>query len=447
MDERLDTSTSASRVDMPATTSRSHDTSTRSDDSILLSAISKLQGTSHAEPSCQVGYRTLFHPKINDPSNAAPPRRPFRIRTSQELIAEYAKGNFDVADVSHAMDDLSQDQRLPPSERLSLQIAQSLTIAANFDHTFSIEQLATRDLVMLIRTTGNQKNVSFSYMITTSFYNVQTHRNTLTELIIPHVLNPIKDNRRFVDILHSYTVTIPDIKPLCTTASATTATAVLNMKKINQALARLRKTPSALPPSVDAMEVEDIPISTRTTATSPIQSSSALCTKQTSSVLSLTTTQSSTYVSSSAARPQERLIPISPATSTRAPSAGTRRSDRTTRRRRSRSPSTPRHSRRRTTRSPARRRARSPSEHQSTSSFQCFFCHSDTHYSSDCTVVRSLTKRAMDAVAEGRCLYCLYVHAPGYCRETSTVECAALTIIIQHPVPTVAISIGTSFRT
>ncbi|VDO48439.1 unnamed protein product [Haemonchus placei] len=69
----------------------------------------------------------MFYPRRVVPWKPAPPRHPSRFPAPQEIISE--------------------DRSLSSSERLSLQIAQSLTIAANFEDIFSLDQLAARDLV------------------------------------------------------------------------------------------------------------------------------------------------------------------------------------------------------------------------------------------------------------------------------------------------------------
>ncbi|VDO65417.1 unnamed protein product [Haemonchus placei] len=57
---------------------------------------------------------------------------------------------------------------------------------------------------------------------------------------------------------------------------------------------------------------------------------------------------------------------------------------------------------------------------------RCCFCRQQNHYSADCNVVTELSDRALRAVNEGRCLVCLYLHAPGYCRrETKCRFCGS----------------------
>ncbi|XGW34689.1 hypothetical protein V3C99_018579 [Haemonchus contortus] len=53
------------------------------------------------------------------------------------------------------------------------------------------------------------------------------------------ILNPTEDNGRFVEILNYSSVTMADIELLCATASAETATAIANLKRINFAIVHL----------------------------------------------------------------------------------------------------------------------------------------------------------------------------------------------------------------
>ncbi|KAK5976635.1 hypothetical protein GCK32_001207 [Trichostrongylus colubriformis] len=102
-------------------------------------------------------------------------------------------------------------------------------------------------------------------------YNIQTQKNTLTDLLMPHVLNPIEDNKEFVDILSHYAITLPGIQLLLATATAETATGFINLRRINSALARLYDTPSApavpdvdvIPPT-QAPSISFVPVPTTT---------------------------------------------------------------------------------------------------------------------------------------------------------------------------------------
>ncbi|VDO36644.1 unnamed protein product [Haemonchus placei] len=75
------------------------------------------------------------------------------IQTEQLLVSGTHSGTlerkFRCLRYSVRFGNVSQDRSLPPSEQMSLQTAHSLNIAANIDRTFSIDQLVTRDLVMV----------------------------------------------------------------------------------------------------------------------------------------------------------------------------------------------------------------------------------------------------------------------------------------------------------
>ncbi|PIO60797.1 hypothetical protein TELCIR_17698, partial [Teladorsagia circumcincta] len=58
--------------------------------------------------------------------------------------------------------------------------------------------------------------------LATLIYNVQSRRNSLADLIFPHVFNPIDDNRDFVDLLAQFHITHSNLTHLL--ASATTST-------------------------------------------------------------------------------------------------------------------------------------------------------------------------------------------------------------------------------
>uniref|UniRef100_A0A7I4YZB1 CCHC-type domain-containing protein n=1 Tax=Haemonchus contortus TaxID=6289 RepID=A0A7I4YZB1_HAECO len=536
-------------------TGPSSSTSAQDHDSLLSLAIAEVQGMSLRESSSQVGYRQMFHPQDMDPSQPDIARRPSRRPTPQELILEYSRGNFEIPDISSAHDDASQDRSLPPAERMSLRIAQSLTIAANADRTFSIDQLATRDLVMvdaflrhsfyniirdaIVEETAMLTEADLDYprgeqypiylliqafkglhaankklqLLTndlakhpeywraadkptqlfdeylTLYYNVQNHRNTLMDLIVPQVLNPIEDTRRFVDILSYYSITLADIKLLCTTASAVTATTALNLKRINSAIARLHGI-DILQSSVQAPEIEEI-ATVRDTASSPVDLSSSVTTStQTTFKSSAASTQTGeTSRKPRLARTLSQIWRTSasptpvPSTSARTPSpeysersSSPRRSPHHHRapvrleehhrqlspessgsrhyvpeHRRQPSPSfsesrqyVPQHRRSPSPSSSgsrrsvlARRRQPSPSPSGTRQSvpvdrshIRCCFCRQN-HYSADCNVVTELSDRALRAVNEGRCLICLHLHSPGFCRRDA--ECRFCASKKHHP--------------
>ncbi|KAK6014296.1 hypothetical protein OSTOST_20345 [Ostertagia ostertagi] len=76
---------------------------------------------------------------------------------------------------------------------------------------------------------------------------------------LPHILNSIEDNRLFVDTLDYYTITLAQIKLVCTAATTETAFGFLNLKKICSAIARLRSSTSEQPVPAETLDLEDIP--------------------------------------------------------------------------------------------------------------------------------------------------------------------------------------------
>ncbi|EYC39805.1 hypothetical protein Y032_0640g1014 [Ancylostoma ceylanicum] len=80
-----------------------------------------------------------------------PPLRYTRERapTALELVDALATGNSTPFAVPVDMDQRSQDSARPRNQRLAVQLAQSLTLAANFDHVFDSNHLGARDYVML----------------------------------------------------------------------------------------------------------------------------------------------------------------------------------------------------------------------------------------------------------------------------------------------------------
>ncbi|KAK6011960.1 hypothetical protein OSTOST_22901 [Ostertagia ostertagi] len=347
--------------------------------------------------------------------------------TPMELISELAKGNFNSDSASYEDDDASEDRSVPPSQRLSLRIAQSLTLAANYDHTFSVEQLAARDL---------------------------THRNTLSDLIIPHVLNPIEDNKEFVDILAHYNITINYIKLICATATAETATGFLTLKKINSAIARLHNITleSSLPAeSIDLNDIPTIedmhavtggPIPISPTPLEPETKSipkSAPATASTELHIRSSTSVTTTAHSST---PQQVTVSVAPNDSLSASvcsSSQDRGSTRTVRTVRavavSRSPSA--HSDKRkqkpAKKSPSPSSSRKQSqEKQPTPDLVCHFCKATgAHFSAGCPNIKSLSDRAITAVSDGKCLYCLKAHSPGYCKRD--IPCRLCDSTEHHP--------------
>ncbi|PIO58950.1 hypothetical protein TELCIR_19599 [Teladorsagia circumcincta] len=275
--------------------SSSHTTSAPADRTVLSSA-TRLQGTPEHIQSDRTGTHSSLHPRRTDSIPSAPSRHSDRIRPPQELIAEY------IADQPFTVENPSQDRSSTSSKNRSQQIVQSLTNAATLDHTFSMEHLATRDLVMvdafvnhafyitlrewLVEETPTPKEVRCDYPPVkdysicaiiqsykelhaatekmrqftndlaahpqywqseeklvqlhdehlTLLHDLQTNRSTLTDLILPRILNSIEDNRLFVDTLDYYTITLAQIKLVCAAATTETAFGFLNLKKIDSAI-------------------------------------------------------------------------------------------------------------------------------------------------------------------------------------------------------------------
>ncbi|EYC18144.1 hypothetical protein Y032_0028g1699 [Ancylostoma ceylanicum] len=80
---------------------------------------------------------------LHPPSLRARPLTPF------EACFLYAEGKFENLDVLIEEDIRSHRSAIPLHARAALRLAQTLTVAANFDHTFSIAHLSARDLMMI----------------------------------------------------------------------------------------------------------------------------------------------------------------------------------------------------------------------------------------------------------------------------------------------------------
>ncbi|PIO64183.1 hypothetical protein TELCIR_14195 [Teladorsagia circumcincta] len=453
--------------------SSSHSTSAPADRTVLPSA-----ETPEDIQSVRAGHYSPLHSRRTDPIQSAPSRHSDRIRPPQELIAEY------ITDQSSTVENPSEDRSSISSKDHSQQIVQSLTNAAMLDHTFSMEHLATRDLVMvdafvnhafyitlrewLVEETPTPKEVRNDYPpvkdystcaiiqsykelhaatekmrqftndlaahpeywqseqrlvqlhdeYLTLLHDLQTNRSTLTDLILPHILNSIEDNRLFVDTLDYYTITLAQIKLVCTAATTETAFGFLNLKKISSAIQRLRNSTSEQLLPAETLDLEDIPtIAEYNAVVSRTQSSTAR-----------------TRLVEPQSRPEDVLVSVQSSSSATRPSTTDRRSVRTRHRshsRHSRSPKADSRSRRRSPRSPSRSSIREQQSQEFVPPhITCHFCRAN-HYSSGCTAVRSLTARATKVVSQGRCPYCLSAHTPGYCRRKS--ECCVCGSIDHHP--------------
>ncbi|XGW03194.1 hypothetical protein V3C99_014862 [Haemonchus contortus] len=509
-DEKSSTPLPAKHVKSPVGIQSGQSSATDS----LVAVLTALQNTNSSPSSQNSFYRARVHPRLTNSGASAQLHRPYRERTPLELISALAKGNYDPDYVSYADDDASQDGSLPPDERLSLRIAQSLTIAANFEHTFSVEQLATRDYVMIdafLRHAiyfsfrdcivddatlptpadldyppvkkysiylivqaykglhaANQKSKSFVKELSEHveywkseeklaelyeqllaiLYNIQNHRNTLTDLLIPNVLNPIEDNKELVDMLSHFNVTLCYIKVVCTTATGETATGFLTLKKINSAIARLHNITleSSLP--AESIDLSDIPTIEEMHAVTggPVPvSPSPLESPETSTAQAVRRTtqkstsdlhiRSSTFVTTTRRTntpPHHKKITVSltPRTSPTPSSSSRNRGTRTVRAVRTVSPSRSPDRHRRQRMSPSRLRRPSPPREPQPPHLVCHFCQGN-HYSAGCTEVKSLTDRAIRAVSVGKCLYCLKAHSPGYCKRN--IACRVCDSTEHHP--------------
>ncbi|KAK6032502.1 hypothetical protein OSTOST_01313 [Ostertagia ostertagi] len=225
-------------------------------------------------------------------------------------------------------------------------------------------------------------------------HNIQTQRNTMSDLIIPHVLNPIEDNKEFVDILAHYNVTINyiNIKLICATATAEAATGFLTLKKIDSAIARLHNITleSSLP--AESIDLNDIPTIEDTRADH----------RPTRTVRTVRAVAVSLSLSAHSDKRKQKPAKNSP------------------------SPSS------------SRRQSSQRQEKQPTPDLVCHFCKATgAHFSAGCPNIKSLSDRAITAVSDGKCLYCLKAHSPGYCRRDTPVVSAILLSTIRHCAPTV----------
>ncbi|KAK6029540.1 hypothetical protein OSTOST_04349 [Ostertagia ostertagi] len=116
---------------------------------LTVSAIRDLKSSVSLPPFFAPIYCPLVHPFSDDKSTSSTPHRSTRHPTTLEFIYRYSTGHYSDEDISRLEDDRSQDISIPPQDRLPLRIAQSLTLAVNFDTTFSLEYLANRDLCFI----------------------------------------------------------------------------------------------------------------------------------------------------------------------------------------------------------------------------------------------------------------------------------------------------------
>ncbi|PIO69404.1 hypothetical protein TELCIR_08765, partial [Teladorsagia circumcincta] len=72
--------------------------------------------------------------------------------------------------------------------------------------------------------------------LATLIYNVQSRRNSLADLIFPHVFNPIDDNRDFVDLLAQFHITHSNLTHLLASATTSTSFAYTYLQHIVNAI-------------------------------------------------------------------------------------------------------------------------------------------------------------------------------------------------------------------
>ncbi|PIO76079.1 hypothetical protein TELCIR_01849 [Teladorsagia circumcincta] len=72
--------------------------------------------------------------------------------------------------------------------------------------------------------------------LATLIYNVQSRRNSLADLILPHVFNPIDDNRDFVDLLAQFHITHSKVTHLLASATTSTSFAYFYLQHIVNAI-------------------------------------------------------------------------------------------------------------------------------------------------------------------------------------------------------------------
>ncbi|KAL6738218.1 hypothetical protein Aduo_011788 [Ancylostoma duodenale] len=121
---------------------------------LLLSCVESIAGTDtnphHRAPPTP--HMTMqHHLPVDEPytGHVPPPSLGTRCMTPLEICHNYATGKFDVIDVPRSQDVESTSNAVPVEQRCALRLVQALTIATNFDTTFSLQQLASRDFCMV----------------------------------------------------------------------------------------------------------------------------------------------------------------------------------------------------------------------------------------------------------------------------------------------------------
>ncbi|PIO64761.1 hypothetical protein TELCIR_13598 [Teladorsagia circumcincta] len=72
--------------------------------------------------------------------------------------------------------------------------------------------------------------------LATLIYNVQSRRNSLTDLLLPHIFNPVDDNRDFVDLLAQFHITHSKVTHLLASATTSTSFAYTYLQHIVNAI-------------------------------------------------------------------------------------------------------------------------------------------------------------------------------------------------------------------
>ncbi|KAK6031873.1 hypothetical protein OSTOST_01958 [Ostertagia ostertagi] len=425
--------------------SRPHEQHSDVDAELLIPALRQLYGfRPNPPPAPRSSYRPLLHPKLIDPKSTTLPNRARRDWVPQELVALLAQGySGDLSKgASTTDDDTSEDRSLPPEHRLSLRIAQSLTLARNYDHTFSIEHLSTRDMLMVdaflrhaFYTTMRDWVVDEAYVPTEAemeyppikkysiYLIIQAYKgldaatrkliefnNSLSqaseEFKNPAKLlklneelttfSPSEDNKELVDMLSHYHVSIACIKLVCVTASTATAQGYTNLKHIGNALARLYHvdpTSSAPAESVDIPTAEELD-ALYSKVSQPQQTPH----RDTPSIrtVEVTVEEPPRKSSRQADQRSERSVPVTMLCS------------------------------------PAPHQVDvDVKEQQQLRSSPRMFQFSAKGSITPTTALVSLTDRCLKAVTEGRCLRCLYVHTPGHCQRAA--PCRICHDVNHHP--------------
>ncbi|EPB68004.1 hypothetical protein ANCCEY_12902, partial [Ancylostoma ceylanicum] len=136
-----------------ASSARSPLTFANMDLRLLLSTLESVAGVDpapqlRAPPKPTVSRQHFFDAEGADPLNT-PPCLGYRALTPFEACSLYAQGKFEFLDVPVESDLRSHQHAVPLHARSALRLAQTLTVAANFDYTFSISHLSARDLMMI----------------------------------------------------------------------------------------------------------------------------------------------------------------------------------------------------------------------------------------------------------------------------------------------------------